>query len=229
MTNEELILQRLDAIESQLSPLIKSANEMMELKNDLIPLGNTAVQVMIEELREVEAAFNLDDVFHLLKQTMRNIGNFSFMLKQMENMIEFVTDLEPLMKSAVPNVISHLDDLERKGVFRIIKATMDVRAKIASSYTPEDIEQIGDGAVAMLSLAKKMSDPKVIDFLERAVGMLSEVDLDASKKVGPLGLMSAGFNSEIKEGLGVMMELTKAMGKLKGGNGKAAIEDPANE
>jgi uncharacterized protein YjgD (DUF1641 family) len=229
MTNEELILQRLDAIESQLSPLIKTANEMMELKNDLIPLGNTAVQVMIEELQEVEAAFKLEDVFYLLKQTMRNISNFTFMLKQMENIIEFVNDLEPLMKSAVPNVISHLDELERKGVFRIIKATMDVRAKIASAYTPEDVEQIGDGAVAMLGLAKKMSDPKVIDFLERAVGMLSDVDLEASKKVGPFGLMAAGFNSEIKDGLGVMMELTKAMGKLKKSKDTSALAEAVNE
>lgn len=229
MTNEELILQRLDAIESQLSPLIKSANEMVELKNDLIPLGNTAVQVMIEELQQVEAAFELDDVFYLAKQAMRNVRNFIFMIKQLENIIEFVTDLEPLLKSAVPNMISHLDELEQKGVFRIIKATLDVRAKVASEYTPEDIEQIGDGAVAALGLAKKLSDPKVLDFLDRAVGMLSEVDLDASKKVGPFGLMSAGFNSEVKQGLGVMMELTKAMGKLKSGNGTAAPAAPEQE
>jgi len=226
MTNEELILQRLDSIESQITPLVKSANEIKELKDDLVPLGNTAVRVIIEELQQVEAGFQLEDLIFLMKQTMRNIRNFSFALKQMENIIEFVQDLEPLMKSAVPNMISHLDELERKGVFRIIKATLDVRAKVAEAYTPEDIEQIGDGAVAMMSVAKKLSDPKAVAFLDKAVGMLSEVDLDASKKMGPWGLVSAGFNNEIKEGLGVLMQLTKAMGKLK--DGGEALHSPSS-
>ena len=81
----------------------------------------------------------------------------------------------------------------------------------------EDIDKIGDGAVAAMGLAKKLGDPKTLAFLEKAVGMLAEVDLSASKKVGPFGLVSAGFNDEIKEGLGVLMQLTKAMGHLKNG------------
>ena len=66
-------------------------------------------------------------------------------------------------------MIEHLDDLERKGVFRIIKAMLDVRAKVAAEYDHHDIEQISDGAVAMLRLAKNLSDPKVLAFMEKAV------------------------------------------------------------
>jgi uncharacterized protein YjgD (DUF1641 family) len=146
---------------------------------------------------------------------MRNTRNFIFLLKQVSSIIEFFKDMEPLLKSAVPQLIRYLDDLENRGVLRIIKATLDIRAKIAAEYSPEDIEKIGDALVAMLGLLEKMSDPQTLAFLEKLVGIPAHVDLKSAGKVGPIGLASAGFNNEVKDGLGVMIELTKAMGKLK--------------
>jgi uncharacterized protein YjgD (DUF1641 family) len=224
MNNEELILAKLENIETQMEPLLKSAKRLTELKEDIIPLSNHAVQIMIKELQDVEAGFELDDMFVLMKQMLRSTKSFIFALKQMESIIEFVKDLEPLLKSAVPQMISYLDDLEQRGVIRIIRAMTDVRAKVADAYSPDDIEQIGDGMVAMLGLAKKMSDPQAIAFLEKAAAIPASLDLSVSKKTGPFGLVSAGCNSDIKEGLGVLMELTKALGKLKD-TGETAPEE----
>ncbi len=226
MTNEELILKKLEHIESQIEPVIKYGQNLKELKDDLIPLGNTAVQVLIEELQEIEAGFQLEDFLKLIKQSLRNTNDFIFALKQMANIIEFIKDLEPLLKSAVPQIIQHLDQLEQRGVFRMIKAMMDVRAKAAAKYSAEDIDQIGDAMVALLGLAKKLSGPKALAFLEKTAGLPAKIDLSSSKKVGAFGLLSAGFDSEIKEGLGVLLELTKAMGKLKD-NGQSSVT-PSN-
>jgi hypothetical protein len=42
-------------------------------------------------------------------------------------------------------------------------------------------------------------------------------------------MLSAGFNDEVKDGLGVMMELTKAMGKLKdNGTSNPTSDQPTN-
>lgn len=224
MTNEELILAKLEHIETQIEPLLKSAKSMTELKNDIIPLSNHAVQVLINELKEIETGFELDDFFMLIKQMLRSTRSFIFVMRQMQSIIDFIQDLEPLLKSAVPQAIKALDEMERRGVFRIIKAMMDVRAKVAETYSPEDIDQIGDGMVAMLGLAKKMSDPQAIAFLEKAAAIPGSIDLSASKKTGPFRLVSASYNSEIKEGLGVLMELTKALGKLKS-NGDPVSEE----
>ena len=137
--------------------------------------------------------------------------------------MDFATTIEPLMKSAVPQIINYLDDLEQKGVLRVITAMLDVRAKIASAYTPEDIDQIGDGAVALLGLAKKLADPQAIAFLEKISQLPSKVDLANAKPVGPFGMIGALSSKEARQGLGVMMELTRAMGQLKnGGNSSTA-------
>ena len=225
MTNEELILKRLENFETQIAPLINTVNKLNELRDDMIPLGNQAVHLLINELQDIESGFELDDLFHLIKQLLRSTRSIIFALKQMVSFVEFVKDLEPLLKHAVPQMITYLDDLEQRGVLRIIYAMMGVRAKVAAAYTPEDIEQIGDGMVSLLGLGKKLTDPKIMNFMEKAVEIPAAVDLSASKKVGPWGLVSAGSNDEVKTGLGVLIELTKALGKLKeNGDIAASVE-----
>jgi len=221
MTNEEKILQKLEKLEADIAPLLKIGHNMIELKNDLIPLQNQAFQLLIRELQEIEAGFELEDFLALTKQMLRSTRDFIFALKQMSSIIEFVRDVEPLLKLTVPQMIRYLDELEQKGVFRTYAAMLDIRAKVAAAYTAEDIEQIGDGMVALLGLAKKMSDPNAIAFLEKAADVPGTVDLKNVKKVGPFGLARAGFNDEVKQGFGILIELTKALGKLQtSGNGQ---------
>jgi len=210
-----LILQRLDRIESQLSPLTDSMKSMNELKEDLTPLAGNAVKLLIRELQDVESSFQLKDLLDMLKQLLRSVRNIDYSLKQLGNIVDFVTTLEPLLRGSVPQLIHYLDELEQRGVFRVINATLGVRAKIAKAYTPEDIDVIGDGLVALLGLAKKLTTPQTIALLEGLAELPVSVDLAAAKEVGPFGLLKASSSKEVKEGLGVLMELTKGLGKLK--------------
>jgi len=215
MTNEERILERLDRIEAQLAPISRTAAGLKELREDLIPLSGQAFRLVIRELEDVEASFQLEDLIALIKQMLRSVRHMIFALKQLQNMVDFITTIEPLLKSAVPQIIHYLDDLEQRGLLRIMQAMLDVRAKIAAAYTPEDIEQIGDGFVALLGLAKKLGDPQAQAFLEKMAELPARVDLEAAKPVGPFGLLGALSSPEARKGLGVMMELTRAMGQLK--------------
>jgi uncharacterized protein YjgD (DUF1641 family) len=220
MTNEELILERLDRIEARLAPMAESAAGFAELKDDLTPLVIGGTQLLIKELEDVEAAFQLEDLLNLVKRVLRSVRDIGYALDQMENIIDFVKTVEPLLKSSVPQVINYLDDLEQRGVFRVIQATLDVRAKVAEAFTPEDIDQIGDGLVALLGLAKKLTDPQAIALLEKFAEVPGHLDLAGAKDVGPFGLISACSSKEVKQGLGVLMELTKAMGELKSSEDK---------
>ena len=215
MNNEELIMQRLDSIESKLTPLADSIKGINELKEDVTPLANNAVQLLIKELEDVESSFQLEDLMEMAKQMLRSVRNITYSLKQLESIVDFVTTLEPLIRSSVPQIISYLDDMEQKGVFRIINATLGVRAKIAEAYSPEDIDKIGDGLVALLGLAKKITDPQALEFLEKVAEVPAQIDLANSKELGPFGLLWASSGKEVKEGLGVLIELTKGMGRLK--------------
>ena len=225
MTTEEQILEQLDRIEAQLAPVSASARGLNELREDLIPLSGQAFRLLIRELEDVESGFQLEDLLSLMKRSLRSVKHMQFALEQLENIVDFVLTIEPLLKSSVPQLINYLDDLEQKGVLRIIQSTLDVRAKVAASYSPEDVDQIGDGAVVALGLAKKLADPKAAEFLEKMAELPSKVDLANAKPVGPFGMLGALGSKQAREGLGVLMELTKAMGELKNGGNSAAAED----
>ena len=218
MNNEELILERLDQIESRLEPITGSINSIRELRQDLNPISSNAIQLMVKELQDVESAFQLDDLLDLAKRFLRSVRNLTFALNQLDNIIDFVTTLEPLLKNSVPQIIHYLDDLDQRGVFRMLKVTLEVRAKVAEAYTPEDIDQISNGFVALLGLAKKLADPKTMNFLEKLAEIPATVDLETCKDCGPFGLAWASGNREVKQGLGILIELAKAMGRLKSQN-----------
>jgi len=225
MTNEELILARLDSIEAKITPLIETANAAKELKEDLTPLVNSGIQQLVTELQDIESSVQLEDLLDLGKGMLKSTRYIIFALKQLENVIDFYNTVEPLLRSSVPQIIAYLDDLEQKGVLRIIKSMLDVRAKVAATYSPEDVEQIGDGMVSMLGLAKKMSDPKTVALLDKFTSLPANLDLTQAKPRGPIGMLTACGSPEVKQGLGVLIELTKALGTVK--DDVAAIEPPA--
>jgi len=224
MTTEEQILERLDRIEARLAPISQSAASLQDLREDLIPLSGQAFRLVIRELEDVESGFQLEDLLAMIKRMLRSVKHITFTLDQLENIVDFANIVEPLLKSAVPQIINYLDDLEQRGVLRIITSMLDVRAKIAEAYSPEDVDQIGDGAVAALGLAKKLSDPKTVEFLEKFAELPSKVDLAGAKPIGPFGMLGALSSKEARQGLGVLMELTKAMGGLKNGGAASAAE-----
>jgi uncharacterized protein YjgD (DUF1641 family) len=280
MTND-LILERLERLEEkidrlsasqeQISPFVKSYESLSDLGRDLSLLTGPGARLLTEELGEVETAFQIEDALALLKRLLLSFRHITWSLEQLENAIDWWHDMEPLLKIAVPHIIDKLDDLEQKGIFRVnsaildmytklasaytpqdvevigdgfvrmhgivkkfadpvvirsIEAIVDMYAKLASVYQPEDIDSIGDGFVRMHGMVKKLSDPRVIDFLDRLTDVPAQVNLKEARPVGPVGMMFRMMGKETKQGLGVALELIKALGKVQSGNGHG---QPVNE
>jgi uncharacterized protein YjgD (DUF1641 family) len=214
MTDSELILERLGRIEGELTTLRKANESSAELRKDLAPLINSAFRILMEELGEVEFGFQLEDFFALLKRGLRSIRNITYALEQLDSFMGFWNATEPMLKSSVPNLIDYLDKLERRGVFRTYAAMLEVRAKVAAAYGPEEIAAMGDGFVLLLSILKKLSDPETVRFISRLLDIPAELHLEETRPLGPLGALHVLTSPEARQGLAVMLELTKAVGKL---------------
>jgi uncharacterized protein YjgD (DUF1641 family) len=215
MTNEELILQRLDHLESRIEPLTAFAKAAGELREELAPRVNEGVQALITELADVEADFRVEDLVFLVKKLMRNTRNLNFVLDQMKNLIDFALTAEPLLKSSVPQVIVFLDELEQRGVLRLLGTGMGVLKKIGAAYSAEEMQQIGDGLVRLTGILKKLTAPAALDLLDRAADVPARVDVSRARPIGMFGMLGAMGDREVQQGLGVLMELTRGLGVLK--------------
>ena len=188
---------------------------MSDLGRDLSLLTDPAVKKLTEEMVEVEIGFQMEDFFALIKKLLPSLKYLTWSLEQLENLIDWWTDMEPLMKLGVPKLIDYLDDLEQKGIFRINAAVLEMYGKIAANYNPEDIDAMGDGFVRMHGVVKKLSNPQLIQFLEKVIDIPLEINLEEARPAGPFGLLWRMRSKECKEGLGVLVELTKALSRLK--------------
>lgn len=225
MTNEELILERLARIEQRLEGVARVEKQMQafagpwenlsDLGRDLSLLTEPAVKKLTEEMVEVEIGFQMEDFFALIKKLLPSLKYLTWSLAQLENLIDWWTDMEPLMKLGVPKLIDYLDELEQKGIFRINAAVLEMYGKIAANYNPEDIDAMGDGFVRMHGVVKKLSNPQLIQFLEKVIDIPLEINLEEARPAGPFGLLWRMRSKECKEGLGVLVELTKALSRLK--------------
>jgi uncharacterized protein YjgD (DUF1641 family) len=215
MDHAEGIIERLEQIENKLTPMAENARVIGELREELAPRVNEAVHALIRELADVEADFQLEDLLYFIKKVLRNLKNLNFTLDQLKNLIDFAVNVEPLLKSTVPQVIFYLDDLERSGVFRMINTAIEVMKKIGANYSQEDLAQVGAGMVRMAEVLKKLAEPQSVAFLERAAGLPGRIDLAAVKPTGPIGLLLALSGKDAREGLGVLVELTKGLSALR--------------
>ena len=215
MTDLQTIDQRLERLESQVAPLADSARAIGELREELAPRVNEAVHALITGLADVEADFQLEDLVFLLKKSMRNVRNFSFALDQLKNVIDFAITAEPLLKSSVPQLIFFLDELEQKGVFRLLNLSIDILKQIGTTYSDEQMQQIETGMVRLLGIFHKLTKPEALDMLERFADVPARVDLSSAKPVGAWGLLGVLGDPEVKQGLGVLMALTRGMAALK--------------
>jgi len=216
MTQEQLILERLDRLEAQVAPVAESARSMRELKEELAPRVNEAVQALIVGLADIESDFQLEDLTFLLKKILRNVNNFNFTLDQLKNIIDFVQTAEPLVKISVPQIIFILDDLEQKGVFRLLNTSLEILKNLSQSFSAEDLKQMGDGMVKLLGAMKKLTEPQAVAFIERAAEIPGRIDPTQAKEVGLFGMIGAMSDREIKQGMGVLLELTRGLTILKG-------------
>ncbi len=215
MTNEEKILERLERIEAKITPIAESAAAIKELKEELAPRVNEGVQALIMELADVEADFQLEKLIALIKKAMRNIDNFSFAMDLLHNFMDLAINAEPLLKSTVPQFISFLDELEQKNVFKILITTLDVLKDITRKYTPEQIEQICQGLGKLADSLGNLTDPNAIDLFEKASKIPAGIHLENSKPAGPVSMLLAMNDQEIRQGMGVLLELTKGLSTLK--------------
>jgi hypothetical protein len=164
---EEQILARLAKVEEKLerlSRLQKFADvfdSFHDLGRDVSLLTYPAVKMLTEELGEVETGFQREDLSLVLKRFLLSLRHIAWGLDQLENLVDWWKDMEPIMKLAVPHIIDILEDLDQKGIFRGYKAMLEGYAKIAQTLQPRGHPRHCPGSGEHARRGQKILGPEV--------------------------------------------------------------------
>jgi len=82
-------------------------------------------------------------------------------------------------------------------------------------YSPEQLQQIGDGLVRLTGVLHKLVAPEALDLLDKAADLPASADVAGAKPVGLFRLIGALSDPKLKAGMGVALELTRGLAALR--------------
>jgi hypothetical protein len=211
MVENQEIIARLDRLEAMLAPMAALSRATQEQKKGLPPQIDQAFKTLLLELADADNEYRVDDLAFLIKKGLRSINNLTFALDQLENLIELVRTAEPLLKVTIPAIIASLDRLERQGLFAMGLGLLGALERVAERHEPAELARLGDVLSVVLDAGCRLTSPASLRFLEQALSVPSRVDLDQTREVTIGGLFKAMRDPKVRQGLGVMLELTRAL------------------
>jgi uncharacterized protein YjgD (DUF1641 family) len=209
--------QKLDRLVTQVEFLTEEAHrqkrrqqEWDELKDDLIPIGNDIFRLSVEQLEEIEQHVQIEDVLRLFKRLLRNTRTLEQMLDQLESMSELWQDVSPLTQDMFAMLLTRLNELEQKGYFVFLKGGLDIADRVVTSFTQEDVQQLGDNIVLILQTVKEMTQPEIMTMLRQtALSIKDEEPVDASL----WSILRQMNDPAVRKGLAKTLQILKSVGE----------------
>ncbi|RME58743.1 DUF1641 domain-containing protein [Candidatus Parcubacteria bacterium] len=218
LTLEETLAQinaRLDRLATQVDFLTEEAQrqkrrqqEWDELKDDLIPIGNDIFRLTVCQLEEIQEHAQIEDILRLLKRLLRNTRNLELMLDQLESVSELLQDVGPLSRTAFLSLLNLLNEMEQKGYFVFLQGGLDIIDRIVTSFTEEDVRQLGDNIVLILNTVKQMTQPEIMQMLQQTAQVVQEEEpVDTSL----LSLVRQMNDPAVRKGLAKTLQILKSV------------------
>ena len=205
----EELNSKLDVILAEIEQQKRRRREMEDLKDDLTRVGNDLFQHAIVELEEVHDHLRTGDILHLFKKLLRNVNNISRMFDQLENARDFLDDFSPVFRDMAIDSMQRLDDYDRKGYFEFINAFTHIMDNIVTSFTVEDVRQLGDNIVAILNTVKNLTQPDMLQAANNFIGVYKNMDFDVPDNISLYSLLRELKSPEARKGLAISVAFLK--------------------
>ena len=188
--------------------------EWDELREDLTPVIGDLYNVTVEQLEEIQAYVQLEDVLNLMKRLARNTRTFNQLLDQVESANDFIKDFAPLTNDMVEQAILLMADMEQKGYFGFVRQSQYVMDQIVTSFSEDDVRQLGDNVVLILNTVKALTQPEMMGLVNNLTQGFHEIEEHPEElPTSMFGLLREMRDPEVRRGLAVTMEVLKRISK----------------
>ncbi len=218
---------KLDTLTSQVQYLAEQARvaerareDRAELVRDLLPIANDAFRLTTEQLEEVQEYIDLGDLLRLVKRLLRNGRNIEMMLDQLESLSDLAQTVGPLGDEAFGKAVDSLQMMEHKGYFAFARGGMRIVDNVVTSFTEEDVQQLGDNVVLILQTVKSMTQPEIMNLL-RNTAQAVEMETDEPVDISYRALLAQMRDPNVRRGLALTMRVLGNLGSQTS-NGYAA-------
>lgn len=160
------------------------------------------------------APVNLEAKIDALSERM------DLLLERQRAVAELMDESGPILHAVMQAGTTQLADLEDRGYFDFGRATLRLLDRIVSSYSADDVDQLGDAVVSILDTVRNVTQPDVLAMANEATDVLHNAD--TLKPVGVMGALKKSRDDDVQRGIAVLLEVLRHVGKASA----AATGDP---
>lgn len=181
---------KLDMMQEELAIRNRKLRELEELKDDLSVIVRDLMRAAVVELDDVTPFLETGDILSLVKKLLRSTKRIAAAVDQLESAADFLNDATPIGNDLFQQFVVMLDELERKGYFRV------------------GSELFGPTADAVVQLLDKH---QLVGAVGRAAAQLSETRPDDIERYSLWKLYRASKKPEMQHLLGLVMTFVQGL------------------
>jgi len=209
------IQRKLDYIIEEIEFQKRHRSEMEDLKEDLVRVAKDVYDTAVIELEEVHDSIKTGDILHLFKKLLRNINNITKTFEQLENFKDFMQDFSPVSRELFLDFMHKMNEFDKKGYFEFARELNRMADNVVSSFSHDDVKNLGDNIVAIVNTVKNMTQPDMLHALNNALAVYKNMEIKVKEDVSVFYLLKEMNSPEVKKGLAFAIEFLKNISNKK--------------
>ncbi len=217
--SEEIIQEQINSINQKLDILLESVEEQRrkreefdDLVEDVSIVAKDAFRQSVTILDKAQVELDSCGIQCLVIKVLQNLGTFTEMLDLMESARDFVKDVTPIIHQVGLDAVHKMNEFEQKGYFAFLAELTRVMDQLVQAFPPEDLRRIGEQAGFIAGIVRNLTDPQVMQALEKITKAAATVTLDEKLDNRSLfSLLKDLRSAEVRKSLSYSLRLLKAI------------------
>ena len=206
---EKNIQSQIDALDKKLDLILGyvhqqklNSNVVEDLVSDLTIIGKDAYDSTVEELDKRQVELDPSELTGLAVSFLRNIGNIKLMMDTLEMAVDLSKEVGPIANEVIIDFTKQMNTFEQKGYFAFFKEVGPILDNIVAGFSPQDLRELADSIVSMLSIVKDMTQPEVLGTMQNAVRAFNSMETESVPSYSIWRVMKEMNSPEMKKALG---------------------------
>ena len=214
------IQSQIDALDKKLDLILGYVHQQKlnssvveDLVSDLSIIGKDVYDSTVIELDKRQVELDPAELTDLGITFLRNISNFKKVMNTLEMTMDLGDELGPIANEVIIDFTKSMSKFEQKGYFAFFKEVGPILDNIVTGFTPEDLRELADSIVTILSIVKEMTQPEVLGTMENAIKAFNSMETESVPSYSIWRVMKEMNSPEMKKALGFGITFMKNVSK----------------
>ena len=205
--------KKLDLILGYVHQQKLQANMVEDLVGDLSIIGKDAYDSTVMELDKRQVELDPSELTGLAVSFLRNIGNLKTVMDTLEMAVDLGKEVGPIANEVIIDFTKQMNTLEQKGYFDFIREIGPVIDNVVKGFSPQDLKELANSIVSILSIIKEMTQPEVLNIMKNAIKAFNSMETESVPSYSVWKLMREMNSPEMKKALGYGITFMKNVSK----------------